>query len=177
MIAPFVECSGETACDGTAIQSPKVELSGYRAAQECKISGSADIIAGGAESIAAVGKYVSGNWYESFVDSAGLSTMDLKLYGKQAGANTKIKCRAGTVCNVMCRNSGCQHMTIEKESGSTVNMIPLKCEGSSNFDKAVDYGIICPTIVDVAVGVDATTSTTTTPRRLMPPPLTQRQSS
>lgn len=155
VIAPFVECSGESSCEETVIASDEVELSGYRAAQEARIAGSASIVLGGAESAAAVLKYTNGEYQGSFIDSVGLTEMSLKFYGKQAGSNAKVMCRAGSTCAIMCRNSGCQHMTIEKEEGSTVNMVPLKCEGSQNYDKAVDDGIICPTIVSVPVGVDA----------------------
>merc|ERR1712228_91128 len=44
----------------------------------------------------------------------------------------KIHCRSGSICNIICRNSGCQH-----------------------YGNAVDFGIICPEIVDAPLLFDS----------------------
>lgn len=72
-----------------------------------------------------------------YIDSVGTSSMNVILYGYNAGSGTVISCREGDVCTIKCLGEACKTTDVIEFTGSTVK---TECDDST--------GDVCPEVHD-----------------------------
>ena len=51
-----------------------------------------------------------------------------KFSGIDSGYNTKIICKDGNICNIICYNNGCNKLTLECENGDNGCIFNVSCD-------------------------------------------------
>ena len=150
-----LKCDGKTSCQGANLSDLEiVECGGTSSCQNANINTAAGIRAYGDLALAGatvenVG-VVLGKGYRSLngatIDSGSLATMNVKVYGKSSGNNTRVICQSGNLCTVDCNGDSCDGLTYVCLGSATCLIDPAECL-SDSVDVS-SKGVICPTITD-----------------------------
>ena len=71
---------------------------------------------------------------KAIIDSDGISTVNVELYGHYAGKKATIICRVGSDCRVDCRSNGCKTMKYICLPGANCGIQPAECNVNSKVD-------------------------------------------
>ena len=131
-----VTCAGYQSCTGSDIYSTDI-VRGYA---EYALSGT------NLHGVSLVKGYAHRSISGTTIDSVGIKTMDVKTFGYEAGTSSKVICRVGSTCNLVCRNTGCDSLTFRCFPGSTSNISASGCKRDNSVTDV--NGIICPTVIN-----------------------------
>eukprot|EP01084_Bolivina_argentea_P133294 235233_1 len=136
-----LSCNGMGSCLETELDITKlVTVYGYFGAVDSIIS---------ANEIRSFG-YLSTAF--STVDSQDKSQIDVHFFGHLSGFGSSVICRKGSVCNLVCKTTGCVNVDFVCLEDAECNVLPKQCMMD---DREIVDDVVCPNLItDLTVDDD-----------------------